>query len=99
MKTLKAQKLDKALKNEGTHWKDQALHLLSVFVEKERGEFFIEEFKSWALERGLDEPQHYQAWGGLTTGACKHGLITLVRKDAAKSTARTGHDLCVWRRA
>ena len=99
MKTLKAQKLDKALKNEGTHWKDHALHLLSVFVEKERGEFFIEEFKSWALERGLDEPQHYQAWGGLTTGACKHGLITLVRKDAAKSTARTGHDLCVWRRA
>ena len=99
MKTLKAQKLDKALKNEGSHWKDHALHLLSVFVEKERGEFFIEEFKSWALERGLDEPQHYQAWGGLTTGACKNGLIALVRKDAAKSTARTGHDLCVWRRA
>ena len=99
MKTLKAQKLDKALKHEGSHWKDHALHLLSVFVEKERGEFFIEEFKSWALERGLDEPQHYQAWGGLTTGACKHGLITIVRKDAAKSTARTGHDLCVWRRA
>lgn len=75
------------------------LHLLSVFVEKKQGEFFIEEFKSWALDRGLDQPQHYQAWGGLTTGACKHGLITLVRKDAAKSTARTGHDLCVWRRA
>ena len=99
MKTLKAQKLDKALKNEGSHWKDHALHLLSVFVEKERGEFFIEEFRVWALEHGLDEPQHYQAWGGLTTGACKHGLITLVRKAAAKSTARTGHDLCVWRRA
>ena len=99
MKTLKAQKLDKALKNEGTHWRDQALHLLSAFVEKKKGEFFIEEFKAWALERGLDHPQHYQAWGGLTNSARKYGLITIVRKDAAKSTARTGHDLCVWRRA
>ena len=99
MKTLKAQKLDKALKNEGSHWKDHALHLLSVFVEKKKGEFFIEEFKSWALERGLDEPISYRVWGGLTTSASKRGLIALVRKDAAKSTARTGHDLCVWRGA
>lgn len=99
MKTLKDKKLEKALKNEGSHWKDQALHMLSVFVEKNRGEFFIEEFKEWALERGLDHPQYYQAWGGLTNSARKDGLISLVRKDAAKSTARTDHDLCVWRRA
>ena len=40
------------------------LHLLSVFVEKKQGEFFIEEFKSWALDRGQPVQVMIYVFGG-----------------------------------
>ena len=91
--------LKKALQNEGKHWIGHAIVLLDKFLSKQNGEFFIEEFRDWALKNGLDEPKNPQGWGAFTNSASSKGAIVHIREDAAKSTKRTGHKLKVWRKA
>lgn len=96
---MKQQKIDKSLKNEGESWCESAFNYLSMFLDKHDNEFSIGDFKKWALDNGLPHPKFYQAWGGVTSGAQKRGLIIFVRKDVVHSTARTGHNLGIWRRS
>ncbi len=62
------------LKHSGT-WSDQALELLERFLKKTNVEFTMDEFRSYALEVGLQEPHHCNAWGALFNHASRLNLI------------------------
>ncbi len=82
------------LKHAGT-WTDQAMYLLERFLKKTKVEFTMDEFRSYALDVGLSEPHHCNAWGALFNYASKQNMIRFsgnvwesTRKEAHKRLIR-----------
>lgn len=77
---LKQQGMQLALDNSG-EWKGKALEALKDFIESRRAlkmadTFSMDLFRYWLkINTTIGEPKSLNAWGGLTNGACKKGLI------------------------
>lgn len=88
-----------ALANAGQSWVEQAMTLLKAFLATEAGPTFRwEQFRAYALHKGLPNPPHHNAWGGLPNKAVKRGLIEFTgRLEEAQSKKTHGHLVRVWR--
>jgi hypothetical protein len=62
------------LDNAGT-WTDQAMYLLERFLKKTNIEFTIDDFRAYAIEVGLKEPHHHNAWGAFFNYAATLNMI------------------------
>jgi hypothetical protein len=56
-------------------WSDRALDLLAIYAFKSKGEFTMNEFREYAIGRGLEEPYHPNCWGALPAVAAKQLII------------------------
>lgn len=62
------------LEHAGT-WTDGAIYLLERFLKKTNVEFTMDEFRAYALDVGLREPHHHNAWGALFNYASRLNMI------------------------
>ena len=54
---------DRAIANEAPHWMTAAIVLLEKFCHQHRGmEFAFEDYRTFALSRGLRRPHVHQVW-------------------------------------
>lgn len=65
---------ERVWKNAGM-WSDRALDLLAIYAFKSKGEFTMDQFREYALGRGLEEPYHPNCWGALPAVAAKQLII------------------------
>lgn len=90
---------DRALQAAGQMWSDQAIGYLRRFVKTlDRDQFTFDEFRAWALERGLDEPYSLNAWGSLPKIAEREDIcVSTGRAVPARRPASHGRLVRVWR--
>lgn len=92
----------RALENEAPAWRVAALVLLEKYCDtlrvQSRGaharpaEFVFEEFRVFALSRGLPHPHAHQCWGALAMAARKAKLIKGTGRYRGAQSVRThGH--------
>ena len=82
------------------NWADLTYQKLNQFVtEYPYLEFMTEDFRKWAYHRGLPEPPHSRAFGGIMARAGKRGLIVKVRISQVKNPTAHCANANVWRRA
>lgn len=74
-------------------WKHDAMNKLREFVAKRiKILFAFEDFRAWALENGLANPPHSNAWGGIAQHAMHLGIIKFTGKyRPAVSPLTHGH--------
>lgn len=94
--------LQRLLARMGSAWQRQALELLEQFCAERRAGgqalFRFEEFRAWALDRGLEPPVSHHCWGALAQAAAKAGLIRLSGGHQPATSARThAHRVALWR--
>lgn len=79
-------------------WIDKALAKLREFAAHNAGGFLMEEFRDWYLGHGHEAPHHQNAWGALTTVACKQKIIERTG-EWRKASAKKSHvsEYPVWR--
>lgn len=90
-----------AIQHAGQSWTDHAMTLLADFLRDEAGDVFRwEQFRAYALFRGLPQPPSPNAWGSLPRIAAKRGLIVATgRYEAARSERTHAHPVMLWRAA
>ena len=90
---------DRAIANEAPHWMTAALVLLEKFCAQHRGmEFAFEDYRAFALSRGLRRPHVHQVWGSLAGMGQRMGLYEPTGEYRAARSIRThGHPVRVLR--
>lgn len=90
----------RALKNEAPEWKIHALVLLEKFCSR-HGEgyvFAFEDFRTFALSRGLQHPHAHQCWGALASAAARAQLIAQTGEYRPANSPRTHrHPVTMWK--
>ena len=96
---LKETGQDRAARAAGKTWIEQALGYLRRFVRSlDRDTFTFDEFRSWALQRGLLEPSSLNAWGALPRKAKGNGICAATGRAVAASRPEShGRLVRVWR--
>lgn len=56
------------------NWQDRAIALLSIYLIS-HDTFITEDFRIWATDNGLDEPQEPRAYGAVIRRAKDSGMI------------------------
>ena len=56
-------------------WADRAFDLLCRYARIRKQPFCSDELRMWATERGLPEPPHRRAWGGVFLKASRRDVI------------------------
>lgn len=81
-------------------WSHQAMTTLKGFIARKRNGFTVDDFRQYAIEMGLGEPHHYNAWGALFNVARQQGwirstgnVLPSVRPQAHKRL------ICEWRKS
>lgn len=96
-KELKERGQDIALEHAGEDWQALALVHLQQFVAGRREPFAIEDFRAYALPRGLPAPVTHKAWGALPGLAARRGLIRSTETYRKARSARThAHPVLLW---
>ncbi|MEN6641030.1 MAG: hypothetical protein ABFE08_01155 [Armatimonadia bacterium] len=95
---LKEQGQDLALEHAGQDWQQQALEYLQQYVAIKRAEpFAIEDFRAFAVTRGLPQPATHKAWGAFPRLAVKRGLIRSTETYRKARSPRThAHPVLLW---
>lgn len=94
---LKERGQDLALEHAGDCWQAQALAHLQQFVAGRQEPFAIEDFRAYAVARGLPQPITHKAWGALPQFAARRGLIRSTDTYRKARSARThAHPVLLW---
>lgn len=102
-KDLKERGMRLVIDNEGDHWRHAALNKIREWrVAQHLGRTHranyrlhaFEDIKQWCLERGLEEPQHVNAWGAIAQAATREGIIRPTG-DFALAKLRLAHGRAV----
>ena len=90
----------RAKEAERAEWHALALDLLSRFIDQQNGrEFALENFRAWALARGLIRPHIHHVLGGLPKIARAEGLIEPTGIFRYARSPRThSHPVALWRK-
>lgn len=97
---LKTEGQQLALLHAGDSWVEQALDLLRQYcaTEGKGSAFRFEQFRAWALYRGLPNPPTHKVWGSIPSIACRRGVIAWTGDyEAAQSIKTHGHPVKTWR--
>jgi len=82
------------------NWADLATAKLIEYIKiHPHLEFMGEDVRVWAHQRGLLEPPHKRAWGGVIMIAAKKGLIVRVRIGQVKNPNAHRANASVWRKS
>ena len=88
--------MEQVLNNAGEPWQDRAMSLMRQFVRVRR-EFIGEEFRLFAVERGLPEPHHPNAWSALWRAVAAGGLARITDRTRPMQVVRShGRRSPVW---
>lgn len=86
-----------ALEHAGADWQALALDHLQKFVAGRQEPFAIEDFRAYALTRGLPHPVTHKAWGAFPQLAARRGLIRSTEQYRKARSARThAHPVLLW---
>ncbi len=77
------------LDNQGNSWSEMAQHLIAHYI-KRHGPCLMEDARVFALECGLPEPSHPNAWGAVSSGLSRKGQIEMTG-DRSKSKSVKSH--------
>ena len=90
---------DRSLKNEAPQWMTAAIVLMEKFCQQHRGmEFAFEDYRAFALSRGLQLPHVHQVWGSLAGIGQRMGLFEATGEYRPARSVRThGHPVRVLR--
>ena len=91
---------ERALKNEAPEWRVAALVLLEKFCSQHHAghAFAFEDYRTFALSRGLQHPHAHQCWGALASAAAKAGMIERTGDYRPANSPRTNrHPVTMWR--
>lgn len=82
------------------NWAELAYEKLIEFTtEYPYLEFMAEDFRKWAYHKGLPEPPHSRAFGGIMVKARRADLIVKIRISQVKNPTARCANANVWRRA
>lgn len=97
---LKTQGQQRALLHAGDTWVEQALDMLRQYVatEARAAPFRFEQFRAFAISKGLPHPITHKVWGSLPAIACRRGIIQWTGNyEPALSSKTHGHPVKTWR--
>ena len=87
----------RALENAGVKWR-HAIRFVVLANLRDYHQITSDDVRQWAIEWGIPDPPHPNAWGGLFTSLAAKGLIRDTG-DRVRTKLRDGHrrKITVWR--
>lgn len=87
---LKAEGIRTVLDNQGEAWSALAGQLIAAYIAK-HGPCLMEDARAFAIECGLEQPSHPNAWGAVVSGLSRRGVVemagTWAKAQSVKSHA------------
>lgn len=81
-------------------WSNDAMtYLKSFLVDQGSIPFQAEDFRIWAISKGLQEPPTWRAIGGIIVRARRDGLIKFVKIEATSAPTAHSANASVWIKA
>ena len=77
-------------------WQTRAAYLLGLYQKTGVREFKNEDFRAFALSRGLPEPPDRRAFGAVILRAKKNGLIRHLRYGRVDDPIGHAHPVSIW---
>jgi hypothetical protein len=78
-------------------WSERALNLVRDFLKYHRGEFMVEDLRSYAaMQDNFPLPTNARSWGGIIKKAEKEGLVRRLDFSATKNPKAHRTPASVW---